>query len=163
MSSIDIKKGEQNNYTSTIKIDYEKQIVEKIVDYDPHTKELFFREIYWLEKLAKTGIVPKLLKYNPNTYSMTMEWCGERLSNNNKPDDVYEQLFNIHMILLQHHCYYNDWKWGNFVVKNGKVVVIDFGWCPQIIEDFSCNNMVKTEFKEKPNGGYFKDIFDEKE
>jgi hypothetical protein len=50
MSIIDIKKGEQNNYTSTIKIDYEKQIVEKIVDYDPHTKELFFREIYLLVK-----------------------------------------------------------------------------------------------------------------
>ena len=48
-----------------------------------------------------------------------------------------EQLYNINIELLKHHCYYNDWKKGNVLVKNGKIYLIDFGWCPYILEDYS--------------------------
>lgn len=160
MNIIEIKKGEQNNYTSIIKIDRTQGIVEKIIDYEPHTKELFKREVFWLEKLYKTGIVPKLLKYNPLLCSMTMEWCGDILSETNKPDNVFEQLYNIHIILLKNHCFYNDWKSGNLLVKDNKVTIIDFGWCPMIVEDYSCNKSFESELTEKPAGNYFKDIFD---
>ena len=162
MNIIEIKKGEQNNYTSTINIDYVRGVVEKIVDYEPYTAELFRREIFWLETLYKTGVVPKLLKYNPMSYTMTMEWCGEILSEKNRPDNVYEQLYNIHISLLKNNCFYNDWKSGNLLVKDGKITIIDFGWCPMIVEDYSCNKAFTSELTEKPAGNYFKDIFEKK-
>lgn len=162
MTIVEIKKEERNNYTSTIRIDYARGTVEKIVDYEPYTRELFKREIFWLEKLSNTGIVPKLLKYSPTAYTMTMEWCGDILSEENRPDNVFEQLYNIHIILLKNKCFYNDWKSGNLLVKDGKITIIDFGWSPMIIEDYSCGTSFSSDLTEKPAGNYFKDIFNKK-
>lgn len=159
MSFIDIEKGNQNNYTSKIRIDKKKDIVEKIIDYGEYSDELFKREIYWLTILHDTDIVPKLKSCNPITHTITMNWCGDILSEDNKPDNLYEQLFNINLILLKNNCFYNDWKAGNLLVKDNKITLIDFGWCPRIIEDYSCDKEVKTQLTEKPSGNYFKDIF----
>lgn len=162
MNFIEIEKATQNNYTSTIRIDRSANIVEKIIDYGEYTSELFQREVYWLVKLAPSGIVPKIKKHNILTYTIVMEWCGDILCEENKPDNVYEQLFNIHIILLKNNCFYNDWKWGNLLVKDGKITIIDFGWCPRIIEDYGCNNEVNSQLTEKPAGNYFKNIFEKK-
>jgi hypothetical protein len=163
MSIIELKKGDSNNFASTIIIDHDRGIVEKIVDYEPYTKELFEREVYWLSKLHKTGITPKLKGYNPKTFTITMSWCGEVLCNDNKPIDAFEQLYNIHIVLLQHHCFYNDWKWGNFLVKDGKITIIDFGWCPKVIEDYTCGDTLESDIEEKPAGNYYQDIFTKKD
>lgn len=162
MSFIEIEKATQNNYTSTIRIDKTAGIVEKIINYEGYTDELFQREVYWLTKLQSTGMVPTLLKYNFLTKTIVMEWCGEILCEDNKPDDVYEQLFNIHIMLLKNNCFYNDWKWGNLLVKEGKITIIDFGWCPRIKEDYGCDNEVISQLIEKPAGNYFKNIFEKK-
>ena len=159
MTFIEIKKATQSNYTSTIRIDKDANVVEKIIDYKEYSQELFNREIYWLEKLQKTNIVPKIIKYNPLTLTITMEWCGERLYEDNKPLDVYEQLFNIHMILLENHCYYNDWKYGNFLVKDNKITIIDFGWCPMVIEDYTCGGNINSKLVIKPWGNCFLNLF----
>jgi tRNA A-37 threonylcarbamoyl transferase component Bud32 len=87
-----------------------------------------------------------------------MEWCGDILCESNKPQNVYEQLYNIHIVLLKNGCFYNDWKWGNFLVKDDKITIIDFGWCPTIMEDYSCNGKVITTLKEKPAGNYFQNV-----
>jgi RIO-like serine/threonine protein kinase len=162
MSLIEIEKATQNNYTSTIRINKEDNIVEKIIDYGEYTHELFQREVYWLTKLACTGRVPKLLGYNIVTHTIVMEWCGDVLCDENKPADAYEQLFDIHIMLLKHGCFYNDWKCGNLLVKDGKITIIDFGWCPKIKEDYGCDNEVDSKLTEKPAGNYFKDIFEKK-
>ena len=117
MAFIEIEKGIKNNFTSKIRIDKKKNIVEKIINYGLFSDELFKREIYWLTKLYSTDIVPKLISCNPITHTIVMDWCGDVLTNKNKPEDVYEQLYNIQIILLQNNCFYNDWKYGNLLVK----------------------------------------------
>ena len=158
---IELKKAERNNYTSTIQIDEENDRVIKIIDYENFSQELFEREIYWLSKLAYSGIAPNLIDYNIDTYTITMNWCGNVLSNINKPKNMYEQLYNINIILLQNGCLYNDWKYGNFLVKNDKITIIDFGWCPKIKEDYTCNLNVNSILTEKPSGNFFEDILEE--
>ena len=159
MGFIEIEKGKIRNFTSVIRINREQNIVEKIVDYKHYSKELYEREVYWLNKLSDSGVTPKLLNCDPKTNTITMEWCGELLCEENKPDDVYEQLYNISITLLKNNCFYNDWKAGNFLIRNGKIKIIDFGWCPKAIEDYSCNNSVDTELVEKPGENAFENIF----
>ena len=162
-SVLEIPKGTNNNWTSLIRIYKNNNIVEKAIDYDGYSQELFEREVYWLTKLSYSGIVPKVFNTNPETRTITMSWCSEILSEDNKPPDTYQQLYNIHMILLENHCLYNDWKWSNFLVKEGKITIIDFGWCPLITEDYSCNGLVTTNLTAKPAGNFFKNIFAKEE
>ena len=162
MSFIEIEKATQNNYTSIIRINKNDNIVEKIIDYGDYTNELFQREIYWLTKLGPTKKVPKLQRYNILTHTIVMDWCGDILCEDNKPVDVYQQLFDIHIMLLKNQCFYNDWKWGNLLVKDDKITIIDFGWCPKIVEDYTCGKDVNSQLIEKPAGNYFKNIFEKK-
>jgi tRNA A-37 threonylcarbamoyl transferase component Bud32 len=153
-----LEKTLHNNYTSTIIINKQLNIVEKIIDYDIYSKELFDRELFWLTKLSNTGVVPKVIDYDRDKNSIIMEYCGEVLSQDNTPDNVYEQLYNISIILLKNQCLYNDWKYGNFVINNNKIFIIDFGWCPLIIEDYTCNSQINSNLNEKPSGNFFNDI-----
>jgi len=150
---VELSKGTKNNYTSVVRIDKDAGIVEKIIDYDNLSAELFERELYWLNKLAHTGLVPRVLNSDKISNSITMEWCGDVLSEHNKPSDVYYQLYKISIMLLKNGCLYNDWKYGNFLVKNSKVTIIDFGWCPKIIEDYTCGCNIESEIHVKPGGG----------
>jgi len=156
-----IDKGTKNNYTSSLIIDKDRGLVQKTIDYFSYSQELFDREVYWLTMLSHTGIVPAILGFDPNTFTITMTWCGEVLSYDNKPENVYEQLYNISIILLKNKCFYNDWKYGNFLVKDGKITVIDFGWCPKINEDFTCSSAVNSLLTEKPCENIFNDILKE--
>ena len=80
MAFIEIEKGIKNNFTSKIRIDKKKNIVEKIINYGLFSDELFKREIYWLTKLYSTDIVPKLISCNPITHTIVMDWCGDILT-----------------------------------------------------------------------------------
>ena len=162
MSTIILNKEDKNNNTSKIIIDKKNNLVKKIIDYNEFSEELFNREMFWLLKLQDTNIVPKVLKYNLSELSITMNYCGEPITYNNSPKDVYKQLYNIQIILLKNNCMYNDWKHGNVLVKDNKVYIIDFGWCPTIKEDYTCNNNVFSDLTVKPGGGnFFKNIFDD--
>lgn len=156
-----LNKEEKSNNTSKILIDKDNDFVVKIIDYYEFNEELFYRELFWLNALRDTGVVPKVLSHNLDNFSISMNYCGEILNYNNAPKDVYKQLYNINIILLKHNCMYNDWKHGNVLVKDGKLFIIDFGWCPMIKEDYTCNYNIKSDLTIKPGGGnFFKDIFD---
>jgi RIO-like serine/threonine protein kinase len=138
------------NHTSSIVVDGET--VTKTISYGDLSEELFTRELFWLSRLENTGFVPKII----STFglSIVMEHCGEVLNNSNRPQNLYEQLFNIAITLFGYHCYYNDWKKQNILVKHDKIYIIDFGWCPYAIEDYSCGK-IKTRLTEKPAGNFF--------
>lgn len=138
------------NHTSSIVVEDDR--VTKTICYKDLSEELFRRELFWLDRLKDTGFVPKVLSVSG--LSITMEYCGEVLNCRNIPDDAYEQLFTIALTLFSRHCYYNDWKIHNLLVKNGKIFIIDFGWCPYAIEDYSCGK-IKTRLTEKPAGNFF--------
>lgn len=145
------EKINREGYTSKVEIRGDK--VYKTVDCEPHTKNLVKREVYWLEKLSKTGIVPKLYEVIENL--IIMEYCGEPLTTKNTPSDIQDQLFFIIKTLLENHCYYNDLKLSNLLVRNNKLFIIDFGWCPEILEDYTIHGLIQTDLKEKPYGNVF--------
>lgn len=148
-------KKELYNNTSIIHIDINYKYVIKEVVCD-EWYELVERELYWLNVLKNTNFAPKILDVAGN--KIKMSYCGDILSNNNKPKDLMEQLFNINIELLKHHCYYNDWKKGNVLVLNTTVYLIDYGWCPLIKEDYTCGNTIKTNRINKKSGNYFMNI-----
>lgn len=162
MSIVTIEKSSARNRTATIRINKKENVVEKVIDYPPYTREIYHREVYWLKRLKTTGIVPEIISSDDSTYTITMQYAGEILSRKNKPRDVYEQLFHISILLMRHGCLYNDWKWGNFLVKDKKITIIDFSWCPRIVEDFSCGGVVETNLKNKPYGPVFEDVMEPK-
>jgi len=148
------KKGKLNNRTSIIKID--KGIVIKTIIYKNHEQELLEREVYWLTKLKATGFVPKLLKVNG--LSLYLEYIGPVLSKDNIPKNAEKQILQIILTLNEYNCLYNDWKPENVLVKNGKLYLIDFGWCPIIKQDFTCGGKVTSALKNKPSGDRFLNV-----
>jgi hypothetical protein len=115
-------------------------------------KELYHREIHWLKVFESQPWSPKLISCNPNDLSITMTYCGERLTDDNAPDNLYQQLFTISQHLAKQKCHYADWKLENLTVLNGRVHLIDFGWSFGIITDPSINNTVPSILKSKPGG-----------
>jgi predicted Ser/Thr protein kinase len=113
--------------TSTIYLSQEGFIVKKINKITPHTRDIFKREIYWLTKLADTGIVPLVKDVDVNSCTMIMQYCGEEISKQNKPDDWQKQLQNILEVLKQHNCNHNDLSEHEILVKDKKLYVVDFG------------------------------------
>jgi tRNA A-37 threonylcarbamoyl transferase component Bud32 len=151
-----IKKG----ITSTIVI--KGGIVTKTIAYKSYNKELLDREVYWLEKLDKYNITPKLIK--KTDISITMSYCGENATMQDfKRQDIQLQLIKILKILFENHCFYNDFKLNNFTIKDGKLFIIDFGWCPMIKEDYTCGGRIESNLKTKPCGTIFNlfNIFDD--
>ena len=147
-------KGKLNNRTSIITID--KDIVIKTIIYKKHEQELLEREVYWLTKLKDTGFVPKLLRVNG--LSLYLEYIGSVISKDNIPKNADKQILQILLTLNEYNCLYNDWKPENVLVKNGKLYLIDFGWCPIIKQDFTCGGKVKSLLKNKPSGDRFLNV-----
>jgi hypothetical protein len=154
-------------YTSIIEIK-NNQVVKKIKSslsqYKINGLELFEREIFWLKKLEKHNISPKIISTDKNTLSIIMEYCGETpVKTDFESQNIQIQLLNILRILMENHCYYNDFKLNNFTIKNNKLYIIDFGWCPVIKEDFTCVNTIVSNLKEKPHKNIFElfDIFNQ--
>lgn len=153
----------KSGYTSTIEIK-NNQVVKKIKSsvsqYKINGLELFEREIFWLTKLDKYNISPKIISTDKNSLAITMEYCGEIPTKTDfESQSIQIQLLNILRVLMENHCYYNDFKIDNFTIKNNKLYIIDFGWCPIIKEDFTCENTIVTNLKEKPHKNIF-ELFD---
>jgi len=136
--------------TSKIKIINDK--VYKTVNYKTYTNELIKREIYWLKKLESYNISPRFIKQDGNT--IIMSYCGETVKKEQLTNELYIQLLDILKILNQNKCYYTDFKLENFTIKNDKLYIIDFGWCSEIIEDYSCGKNVKSQLYLKPTTSY---------
>jgi RIO-like serine/threonine protein kinase len=148
------QKGNLSNRTSIIIID--KNIVTKEVIYKDRIHELVAREVFWLNHLKDTGFVPKILSTTAN--SITMEYIGPSLNKTNLPKNAESQLLQILLTLNEYACFYNDWKPENILVKDNKLYLIDFGWCPIINQDFTCNGNIKTDLLNKPSGDRFLNV-----
>ena len=57
--------------------------------------------------------------------------CGERINNENIPDDWKKQLIIIHETLKRENIYHNDIKPDNFTIKDNKIYLIDYGWASE--------------------------------
>ena len=86
------------------------------------------REVSALLKLYKKKHFPILLsKCNLDKY-IYMNNCGTPLSNDNIPTNWKEQILEIIKTLKKYNVSNNDmWK-NNFLVNNGIINLVDFGW-----------------------------------
>tara|TARA_Y100001968_G_C19448906_1_gene767170 strand:+ start:3634 stop:4218 length:585 start_codon:yes stop_codon:yes gene_type:complete len=114
-------------------------------DYSYDPKFLICREKAFLEVL--NGIVtPKLVNYGPDW--IEMEYAGKQISKNNLPSDWEYQINNISSILSKYDIIHRDIKLENILVKDKKIILIDFGSSVYKNEDYFFIPREVTEPKE---------------
>lgn len=89
------------------------------------------REIY-MYKLFNTfnfNWCPKLISYDINNKTITVEYKGMPISNINMPYDWEEQLELILYDMKSLNVKHNDIRPPNLLVMNDKLYLIDFQWC----------------------------------
>ena len=86
------------------------------------------REINSLLKLYKKEHFPILLSKNINKKTIFLHNCGIPLNNDNIPSNWKQQILQIISTLNQCNVSNNDmWK-NNFLVNDGTIYLVDFGW-----------------------------------
>lgn len=88
------------------------------------------REVYWLERLGGSGIVPGLIRHDAET--ICTGYVGEPVCQRNLPPDWPAQAESILQALAEHGCSHNDIKCDNLMVLGGEITLIDFGWATRI-------------------------------
>jgi len=134
-------------------------LIYKTIDYVPNrslNKELFEREVYWLKKLEKYDIAPKIIELDKEKNTIVMTNCGNPINSEQlKLPDIQMQLLNILKIFMQNNCFYNDFDVKNTLILNNKIRIIDFSWCPLIKEDYTCESNIDSKLKNKPWGNFY--------
>ena len=116
-----------------------------------HEFDHFFREIKSLKILNKYNIFPKIISYDPNKHIIYLNYCGELLNDDNIPSNWKYQLENINNILIENNIFHNDIWYGNFLVKDGIIHLIDFGWSTHYYQDYPYMNLLYTNTKNYDN------------
>ena len=87
---------------------------------------LFENEVFWLNKLSKFEIAPKILEIDYKNQIIHMSYEGEEISKKNAPNNWPFQLKKILNVLKKNNCLHSDIKPDNLLVKNNKLKLIDF-------------------------------------
>jgi hypothetical protein len=106
---------------------------------------VYEREMFWYDTLKNECFIPKLIYKDDLKKEFIIEYFGNRISIINKPQDWEEQLLDILNILKE------KYKWDNpdlkpteiLVSKEGKLGIIDFGWCT-LNNDYKCGKGYKN-------------------
>jgi hypothetical protein len=85
------------------------------------------REVYWLDRLKETGLVPELLGVDRSSPALLMSDAGEPITTINAPNDWERQLVSLMEVLKANKCLHNDLSEYAILVRNGKLRVTDFG------------------------------------
>ena len=91
-------------------------------------KFTFANEVNWLRKLKDFDRVPNLIDYNESDLTITMDYCGENINKNNIPENWIEQVLLILDEFREYKISHNDIKPSDILVKDEKIMMIDFGW-----------------------------------
>ncbi len=111
---------------SEVTIDRRRGIVKKTVKQ--HASQTFHREVNWLKRLSDFSRTPDLLDVHPAGHTLVMQYCGERLTARNLPQDWEPQMMEILNGLQQRECCHNDIKPRELLVHRGQLMLVDFGW-----------------------------------
>jgi predicted Ser/Thr protein kinase len=84
------------------------------------------REVFWLERLKNTGVVPELLAVDQSSRAILMSDCGEPISTLNAPLDWEKQLSGLMEQLRANRCSHNDLSEHEVLVKDGRLRIVDF-------------------------------------
>tara|TARA_R110000772_G_scaffold115621_10_gene220488 strand:+ start:500 stop:928 length:429 start_codon:yes stop_codon:yes gene_type:complete len=99
------------------------------------------KEIYFLEKLSKYEYFPKVVGINKEKIELEMSFCGEILDETENPKLWKKQVKKIIEILEKEMVYHNDMHHENFLHKDGKIFLIDFGKASENHEEFPFLNV----------------------
>jgi len=94
---------------------------------------VFDREIGWLKKFQSNRF-PKLLDVNYDSKTIIMSYCGERINKKNCPSDWADQAEDILNELNKYKCNHNDISFGEVLVMDSEIYLIDFGWATEFDE-----------------------------
>lgn len=92
---------------------------------------IFEREIYIYKLLNSYNFdwCSKLISYDSNNKTITLEYKGIPISKHNIPHDWEKQLEIILYDMKSLNMKHNDLKPSNILVNNGRLYLIDFQWC----------------------------------
>lgn len=125
-------------------------------DYDH-----FYREVKCLNILKNHSNFPKLIYADEKNFTIYLTYCGELINENNIPSNWKYQLENINLILKKFNIFHNDVWYGNLLIKDGIIYLIDFGWASIYYEDYPYMNLLYTNINNYDNIYSFLDrIFD---
>ena len=80
----------------------------------------FNNEVKYLRLLEKYNITPKIIDLKDNEIILT--GCGEKLSQQNLPNNWKKQIHNIYEILKKENIFHNDIKHDNSFFKNFQMI-----------------------------------------
>jgi thiamine kinase-like enzyme len=131
-------------------------IKKEIKEYDGCDKigdkfDHFFREIKSLEQLKKYNNFPKIISFDGKKHIIYLNYCGELINKNNIPSNWKYQLENINKTLIKNNIFHNDIWYGNFLIKDGIIHLIDFGWSTHYYQDYPYMNLLYTDTKNYDN------------
>ena len=105
------------------------------------TKTKMEREVYFLNKLSSYKYFPKVVSVNKDTNELEMSFCGNVLEEGSEPRLWRRQTKEIISILEKESIYHNDIHDENFLCKNNKIFLVDFGRATENKEAFPFLNV----------------------
>jgi RIO-like serine/threonine protein kinase len=125
--NIELIKKIYRGFTSEYFVDASNEyFVKKNIHFQDYN--VFEREVFMLQ------ILKKYPQHFPTYISHTsdciiMKYAGEKLTKDNKPDNIIEQVEEILSILESENIRHSDIKQGELLVSpEGNLILVDFGW-----------------------------------
>jgi predicted Ser/Thr protein kinase len=90
-------------------------------------KKKMEKEVYFLNKLSSYECFPRVVRVDKDANELEMSFCGNLLEEGSEPRLWKKQMKDILNILEKERIYHNDMHNKNFLHKDGKIFLIDFG------------------------------------
>lgn len=111
-------------------ISINKNLCLKVYSDSKYSKNSYKMELKNLKLLSNYEHFPKYIGCQKS--KILMEYCGEKISKDNIPDDFINQIDDIINIFRSFSISHNDIHPDNILVKNGKIILIDFAFMDYI-------------------------------
>jgi len=111
-----------------------KKQVKSCLEFD-----VFNREIQILSKLRDFNHTPKILYTDYENHTIYMEYAGKQLTKDNIPSNWKIQIKEIIDGLKKRGVQHNDIKNAELLVKNGTIMLVDYGWTSEYEKKIPAN------------------------